>query len=187
MSKACNDSWNNKKGRSFLQVSMFPSVSGFKKISYLTIWKALYETRLMFQHVLCVVLFHAENQLWMVLLRYLFMEMYLLHIKEEKKSHEVPSLLFLSFWWKPIREQEFSETIKMSKHRNLLNQGNCTSPTLYYFFFFGWWQLKFHGMFSYKVKTDNLSQMPFDGYLNSPCAAPIFKEICLCTRLEIDK
>lgn len=122
-----------KADLAFKSICFHHSVFGFEKTSYHSIWKALYETRLMFQHVLCVVLFHAESQLWMVLLRYLFVKMYFLYMKE-KKNPTMPSLLFRSCWWKPISEQEFFETIKMSKHRNLLNQGNCTSTTLYFFF-----------------------------------------------------
>ena len=97
MSKACNNIWNNKKGKSYLQTTHFHnSVFYFEKTSYHSIWKALYETRPMLQNVLCALLFLAEKQLWMLLLNYLFMEIYLLHfyIKEEKPN----TLIVISFF-----------------------------------------------------------------------------------------
>lgn len=113
--------------------------------------------------------------------------MYLLDIKEKNPE---PSLLFRSSWWKLVSEQELFENIKVSKRTYLLNQANCTSPTLY-FFWLVTTQTKFYtvgpDIRHYAVAADNLSHMPFVGTLNSLCACQIFKEICLCTRLETAK
>lgn len=135
MFKACNDTWNNKKGRSCLQVNMLPSFS-------LRFWKDLLsqhlkstvwnQTNVPTCFVCCAI------SCWKPIVNGAF-EIFIcgnvLFVHERKKKPmTMPSLLFRSCWWKPISEQEFFETIKMSKHRNLLNQGNCTSTTLYFFF-----------------------------------------------------
>lgn len=105
------------------------------------------------------------------------------------------SLLFHSSWRKLIGEQQFSENIKTSKCTNPLNWGNCTSPQ--YISLFGWWQHRLNFTWQgldrrqWSTLASNsrwpiLHDLCWDFAL-SLCLFQIFKEICLCTKLETAK